>query len=146
MVILFFFILKLNVFDERKSVVVLISVDGLAHNYLSNPAFDKFIPTIKAFANNATLNMILRPSFPSSTFPNQYTAVTGLYPSYHGIISDEFYNPETGSDFRAETRVNPNWWRGNPIWSTVQQQGLKSASIFCMQFYLVFFQKHSDRL
>jgi predicted AlkP superfamily pyrophosphatase or phosphodiesterase len=30
----------------------------------------------------------LVPSFPSFTFPNHYTIVTGLYPEHHGIIAN----------------------------------------------------------
>ena len=33
------------------------------------------------------------PSYPSLTFPNHYTLVTGLYPEHHGIVANRFYDP-----------------------------------------------------
>ena len=35
----------------------------------------------------------LIPSFPSKTFPNHYTVVTGLYPEHHGIVSNVIVDP-----------------------------------------------------
>ena len=36
------------------------------------------------------------PSFPSLTFPNHYTIVTGLLPEHHGIISNAMVDPAIG--------------------------------------------------
>jgi predicted AlkP superfamily pyrophosphatase or phosphodiesterase len=32
------------------------------------------------------------PSYPSLTFPNHLTLVTGLYPEHHGIVANSFYD------------------------------------------------------
>jgi hypothetical protein len=36
------------------------------------------------------------PSFPSVTFPNHYTIVTGLLPEHHGIVSNNMVDPALG--------------------------------------------------
>jgi predicted AlkP superfamily pyrophosphatase or phosphodiesterase len=75
----------------------------------------------------------LIPSFPSKTFPNHYTIVTGLYPGHHGIVANIIRDPQTGRTF---TRTNPRelrdpmWWGGEPIWVTAQRQGQSTAAMF----------------
>ena len=50
------------------------------------------MPTLTSLiAGGATAT--LTPSFPSLTFPNHYTIVTGQYPNSHGIVSNQFYDP-----------------------------------------------------
>ena len=39
------------------------------------------------------------PSYPSLTFPNHYTLVTGLYPEHHGIVANSFLDPERGARY-----------------------------------------------
>lgn len=41
----------------------------------------------------------LKPQFPSMTFPNHYSIITGLYPANHGIIANHFKNPIDDTDF-----------------------------------------------
>lgn len=58
--------------------------------------------------------------------------VTGLYPESHGIVANEFYDPELKEDFihkNASISGDPKWWGGEPIWITSKNQGKKSAVI-----------------
>ncbi|KAI9095955.1 alkaline-phosphatase-like protein [Phlyctochytrium arcticum] len=76
---------------------------------------------------------VIRPSFPSITFPNHYTIVTGLYPQSHGIVANIFYDPTFNDTFvyvDNSKNTQAKWWGGEPIWNTVIKQGYKSAS--CM--------------
>jgi len=60
----------------------------------------------------------MQPSFPTLTFPNHYTIVTGLYPSNHGIVANTFYDPDLGDDFNYAIPAkswNPKWWGGEPV-------------------------------
>ena len=34
----------------------------------------------------------MRCSYPSKTFPNHYTLVTGLHPSQHGIVDNDWFD------------------------------------------------------
>ncbi|SCV03302.1 LAMI_0H07074g1_1 [Lachancea mirantina] len=63
------------------------------------------------------------PQFPSQTFPNHWSLVTGLYPSEHGIVSNGFWDPELQRAFaHTDTPQDPAFWRGGtPLWQTVQQ-------------------------
>ncbi|KAI8094959.1 alkaline-phosphatase-like protein [Gilbertella persicaria] len=74
----------------------------------------------------------MSPSFPSITFPNHWTLVTGLYPEAHGIVANEFYDPAFQQTFihkQPEISGDPKWWGGEPIWITAKNQGKKSAVI-----------------
>ncbi|CAB3996662.1 Ectonucleotide pyrophosphatase phosphodiesterase family member 3 [Paramuricea clavata] len=68
--------------------------------------------------------------FPTKTFPNHYTAVTGLYPESHGIVFNSFYAPDLRRRFSIRFSGYPPFWHGEPIWVTANKSGLKSASYF----------------
>jgi len=62
--------------------------------------------------------MYMNPSFPSKTFPNHYTLVTGLYPESHGIVSNTFYDPVLNKTFTisdTEAVSNAAFWGGEPV-------------------------------
>jgi predicted AlkP superfamily pyrophosphatase or phosphodiesterase len=73
-------------------------------------------------------------SFPSVTFANHYTLVTGLYPESHGIVANTFFDPDSNSTFHY-TNVSDNrnsyWWQGaEPLWTSVVKQGHTSATYY----------------
>lgn len=72
------------------------------------------------------------PSFPTKTFPNHYTIVTGLYPQDHGVVANTMEDPAIGQRFTmsADTAKDPRWWLGEPLWVTAEAQGVPSASMF----------------
>lgn len=74
--------------------VVLISVDGLAGFYLDDPKAD--MPTIRGLAKAGARAQGMLCSFPSVTWPNHTTLVTGVYPARHGVIGNNFLDRTTG--------------------------------------------------
>uniref|UniRef100_H2ZDI4 Uncharacterized protein n=1 Tax=Ciona savignyi TaxID=51511 RepID=H2ZDI4_CIOSA len=73
----------------------------------------------------------MRSVYPTKTFPNHYTIVTGLYPESHGIVDNTMYDTELQEVFkRGSTAYQPHWWGGEPIWVTARRQGKKSAAYF----------------
>lgn len=60
----------------------------------------------------------LRVQFPSLTFPNHFSMVTGLCPTRHGIVSNAFYDPLMDSYFDytdAAAMTDPAWWKAEPV-------------------------------
>jgi alkaline phosphatase D len=114
---------------KERPYVVLVSFDGFRHDYVSRfklPFFQEFIR--KGAAAEALI-----PSFPSKTFPNHYTLVTGLYPGHHGLVDNAFYDPALRQYYAIRDRgavQNPVYYGGTPLWQLAQQQGLKTASFF----------------
>ncbi|MDI1320134.1 MAG: alkaline phosphatase family protein, partial [bacterium] len=114
----------------RAELLVLISIDGFRWDYLQK--YDA--PTLKALAAGGVHATRLTPSFPSKTFPNHYTLVTGLYPAHHGIVSNWFYDPASGDTFgmsKPASNREERWWAaGEPVWITAEKQGVRSFCYF----------------
>ncbi|MBX3282238.1 MAG: alkaline phosphatase family protein [Acidobacteria bacterium] len=113
--------------SDLKPTVILISLDGFRADYL-----DKFDPpTLKKLAKNGVRAKWMIPSFPTKTFPNHYTLVTGLYPEHHGIVENNVYDFGTVfSMSKLEEVENPRWWLGEPIWVTAEKQGQHTGAYF----------------
>lgn len=108
--------------------LLLISLDGFRADYLDR----HLTPTIQRLAKCGVHTPYMRSVYPTVTFPNHYTIVTGLYPESHGIVSNNMYDEEIDQIFSlsARTAEDPRWWKGEPIWITAQKQGLKTATYF----------------
>jgi predicted AlkP superfamily pyrophosphatase or phosphodiesterase len=63
--------------------------------------------------------------FPSNTFPNHVSLVTGVAPDVHGIVGNVFLDPERGL-FRYSD--DPTWIEVEPIWSIAARNGVVSAA------------------
>ena len=115
---------------ERSNPVLLISIDGFINDYHERnetPNFDQF-------HQNGILAEYLIPVFPTKTFPTHYSIATGLYTENHGVISNSFYDYELEERFSygpPENSTNDErWWGGEPIWTTVENQGKTAATFF----------------
>ena len=104
--------------------LLLVSVDGFRHDYLGRyPA-----PTLERIASEGVRAERLIPAYPSVTFPNHTTLVTGLRPVRHGITGNRFADPALGV-FEAgdpAAQRDARWWLGEPIWATAERQGLRA--------------------
>lgn len=115
--------------DSPPPYVILISFDGFRHDYVEkyNP------PNFKEFIGKGASAKSMTPSFPSKTFPNHYTIVTGLYPGNHGLVDNSFYDKPLDTRYSMGNRQiveNPAFYGGLPLWQLVQEHGMKSASYF----------------
>jgi predicted AlkP superfamily pyrophosphatase or phosphodiesterase len=108
------------------ATTVLISLDGLRADFLSR----HLTPTLTSFINSGVSPPYMLPSFPSVTFPNHWTLVTGLYPESHGIVSNTFWDPAQQREFYytdPARSLQHDWWGGEPIWRTLENQGGRAA-------------------
>ena len=112
-----------------RAIVVLVSIDGFRWDYL-----DRYQPPqLSRLAATGVRAEGLIPQFPSKTFPNHYTIVTGLRLANHGIISNNMRAPDIPGEFSLSSRdvlADPRWWGGEPIWNTVEKQGKVAAAMF----------------
>jgi predicted AlkP superfamily pyrophosphatase or phosphodiesterase len=108
--------------------VVLISLDGFRWDYLDRPEA-RHLRTLAARGVRASR---LVPSFPTKTFPNHYTLVTGLYPEDHGIAANNMRDSALGTFAIGNSPAarDGRWYRGEPIWVTAEKQGVRSATFF----------------
>ena len=116
------------VIAANKHYVVVVSLDGVRWDYA------QFYPTpfFHSMAKKG-VEAIMRPSFPSKTFPNHYTLATGLYPDHHGIVANSFLDRVRHRHYsigNSVTRNDTSYYKGEPIWNTYQRQGGKSACVY----------------
>ena len=113
-----------------KPYVILVSLDGFRYDYAKKFHAEHLL-ALAAEGASAPEGML--PSYPSITFPNHYTIVTGLYPEHHGIVANSFYDParkETYSYRDSKSVGDGTWYGGTPLWVLAEQQGMRSASFF----------------
>jgi predicted AlkP superfamily pyrophosphatase or phosphodiesterase len=113
-----------------KHYVVLVSIDGFRYDYakLYGATHLDAVAREGAAAPDGML-----PAFPSVTFPNHYTLVTGLYPEHHGIVAMSFYDPQRKERYAfndPKTVTDGSWYRGVPLWSLAEKQGMRAACFF----------------
>ena len=117
--------------------LVLVSIDGMRHDYLGWEGART--PVLDSLAGAGVRAERLVPVYPTKTFPNHYSLVTGLHPEAHGIVGNTILDPTMG-DARGDTArfslgnreavTDGRWWGGEPIWVTAETQGVRSATAF----------------
>ena len=114
--------------QAERPLVVLVSIDGFRPDYL-NKGITQVLSKLAADGASGPM----RPSFPSVTFPNHYTLVTGLHPDNHGIVGNNMIDAELGSFSlrNKEAVTDRRWWDdGEPIWVTAENAGLVTGTMF----------------
>jgi len=77
--------------------------------------------------------------FPTETFPNHYSIITGLYPESHGIVANVFYDPALNATFNYKDSnchkdVDGKWFKGEPVSNIINK--LKYIYIYIYIFIL----------
>jgi predicted AlkP superfamily pyrophosphatase or phosphodiesterase len=105
---------------------ILISLDGFRADFLNRD----ITPALSAFIASGVSPRYMLPSFPSVTFPNHFTLVTGLYPESHGVVGNQFWDPVLQEEFyytHTKISMQPRWWTAEPLWVTAEDQGVRTA-------------------
>ncbi len=111
----------------RDQTVILVSFDGCRHDYPDST----FTPALDEMAKTG-VRASLQTVFPSKTFPNHLTLVTGLYPAHHGIIANTIYDAQNDRWYKLSNGAptDSSWYHGEPIWATAERQGIRTATFF----------------
>jgi alkaline phosphatase D len=115
---------------QKQHYVVLVSLDGFRWNYAKEDGATNLLALGK-HGVWAPEGMI--PSYPSLTFPNHFTIVTGLYPEHHGLVANSFYDPAKDARYAiadAKAVSDGSWYSGVPLWSLAESQGMRAACLF----------------
>jgi hypothetical protein len=105
-----------------KPVVILISMDGVRHDYPDRDA----LPAFARIAREGARAEALLPAFPSITFPAHTTLSTGAHPDRHGIVNNLFETPD--GEFRYGS--GPPALAAEPLWAAAERQGVRAATFF----------------
>ena len=108
------------------ATTILISLDGFRADFLNRG----LTPALNSFIASGVSPRYMLPSFPSVTFPNHFTLVTGLYPESHGVVGNTFWDPELEEEFFYTDplrSMDPRWWNAEPLWVTAEKRGVRTA-------------------
>ena len=112
---------------DAKPVVILLSLDGVRHDYLDRdplPAFDRI-------AREGARAEALVPIFPSTTFPNHVALATGTHADRHGIVGNTFDDEKLGSfHYRKNGGDAARFLDAEPLWVAAERQGVPAATFF----------------
>ena len=116
--------------QQAKHYVVLVSLDGFRYDY---PRRYGATHLLKLGFKGASAPEGMFPSYPSLTFPNHISIVTGLYPEHHGIVANSFWDlahEQTYVYTKTAFNSDGSWYGGTPLWVLAEQQGMRSACLF----------------
>ena len=108
--------------------VLLVSLDGFRADFLDLG----ITPNLSRLAREGVRARWMTPAYPTLTFPNHYSMVTGLVPDHHGIVHNTMRDTALGG-FKLSNRAavgDGRWWGGEPIWVGAEKAGLPSATLF----------------
>ncbi len=113
--------------NMNKPIVIMISIDGFRADYMQKikPPFLNQLSKIGSYAPT------MRPSFPTHTFPNHYTLVTGRVPGTHGIVSNKFFDKKRNEFYNflePKSSNDGSWYSGEPLWNVTERNGMIAHS------------------
>jgi alkaline phosphatase D len=115
---------------QSQHYLVLVSLDGFRWDYAKR---DNATHLLALGRQGVWATEGMFPSFPSLTFPNHFTIVTGLYPEHHGIVANTFFDPARHARYSMNDQqavTDGSWYGGVPLWSLAESQGMRTASLF----------------
>jgi len=115
---------------QKAHYVVLVSLDGFRWDYARH---DGAVNLLALGKKGVWAPQGMMPSFPSLTFPNHFTIVTGLYPEHHGLVANTFYDETRQARYALSDPKavrNGSWYSGVPLWSLAESQGMHAACLF----------------
>jgi predicted AlkP superfamily pyrophosphatase or phosphodiesterase len=113
---------------QSKPYVIMISTDGFRYDYAQKYNAENLLKLV----NGGVKAEAMIPSYPSITFPNHWSLITGLYPSHHGLIDNFFYDYKRKETYAMSSKKNAedgSWYGGTPLWGLAEKQGMVSASL-----------------
>lgn len=126
--LLIFILLSASIFAQTTPYTILISFDGFRWDY-SNRGITPNLDTLKMRGATA---LSLRPSYPSITFPNHYSIISGSYPEHHGILNNIFTNT-CGETYHLKDTISvrdKKWYKREAFWTTAKRNRIITASYY----------------
>ncbi|GCC26959.1 glycerophosphocholine cholinephosphodiesterase ENPP6 isoform X1 [Chiloscyllium punctatum] len=107
---------------NRKLLVFLI--DGFRYDYINEHELQN-LPGLSEIVQSGVKADYLTPEFPSLSFPNYYSLMTGHYCNVHQMIGNYMWDEKSNKSFligENEDSQLPMWWEASePIWVTMMK-------------------------
>jgi predicted AlkP superfamily pyrophosphatase or phosphodiesterase len=118
-----------STYQQQQPYVIMISIDGFRYDYAEKFKAEHLLQLSGAGVRATAM----QPCYPSLTFPNHYSIITGLYPAHHGIVDNTFYDRKRKQEYKVSNKPvveDGSWYGGTPLWVLAEQQHMLSASYF----------------
>jgi len=114
---------------QRPEHVILISVDGMPPDYYTAPEkLGLRVPTLTMMKQGGAYAEGMEGVYPTVTYPQHTTMVTGLRPAAHGIVQNRI--------FEAPTEKQTRYWywyakalKAETLWTVAKKAGLTTAAV-----------------
>lgn len=113
---------------KSKPYVIMISADGFRYDYAKKYNAQNLLK----YSGQGIQAKAMIPSYPSITFPNHWSLITGLYPAHHGLVDNFFYDYKLQKNYAMNKKdivEDGSWYGGIPLWALAEKQGMISASM-----------------
>lgn len=114
---------------ETKPYVILISADGFRYDLADIYQAKNLLQ----FSAGGVRASAMQPVFPSLTFPNHYSIITGLYPAHHGLVGNNYYDREREDVYKMSNKKmvrDGARYGGTPLWVLAEKNATLSASFY----------------
>ncbi|KAG7329255.1 hypothetical protein KOW79_007429 [Hemibagrus wyckioides] len=116
------FLLVSGCLCEDKLLVFLI--DGFRYDYMDDL---QTLPGFREIVDNGVKVDYMTPDFPSLSYPNYYSLMTGRHCDVHQMTGNFMWDQNSSEEFLIGSNPGsllPMWWDGSePIWVTLQKLG-----------------------
>ncbi len=116
--------------NQTRPYVIMISIDGFRFDYAEKYGAEN----LQRLSEIGVRALAMQPSYPSLTFPNHYSLVTGLYPAHHGLVDNSFWDRKRKETYKKSgsmsTVADGSWYGGVPLWVLAEKNKMVSASYF----------------
>jgi predicted AlkP superfamily pyrophosphatase or phosphodiesterase len=114
---------------QRPEHVILISVDGMPPDYYTAPEkLGLRVPTLTMMRQGGAYAEGMEGVYPTVTYPQHTTMVTGLRPAAHGIVQNRI--------FEAPSEPQTRYWywyakalKAETLWTVAKKAGLTTAAV-----------------
>lgn len=108
-------------------------IDGLRFDYINDQALEG-LPGFKAVVENGVKVDYMTPDFPSLSYPNYYTLMTGRHTEVHQMVGNFMWDQKTNTSFNIginKDSLLPMWWDGSePLWVTMRKEQKKVSMYY----------------
>jgi predicted AlkP superfamily pyrophosphatase or phosphodiesterase len=113
----------------KKPYVILISADGFRYDLA-----DKYqAKNLIRLSSSGVAADYMQSVFPTLTFPNHYSIITGEYPGHNGIVDNSFFDPARDQIYTMGNKKaveDSSWYGATPLWVLAEKQSMLTASFY----------------
>lgn len=113
---------------RKDNKLLLFLMDGFRWDYFDRKELN--LPGFQRMIREGSKAEYLVPDFPSLSYPNYYSIMTGLHCEDHGMVGNYMFDTKHNESFLIginKAQYHSYWWDdGEPLWVTAEKQGKRT--------------------